>query len=87
MKSLFNSIFMERDPLTEQEMEEMNAIRDNSDNNFYDHKSVEICDAPVMKVSASFIRKSIQKGKAVKYLLTEKVHAYVEEMHFYKEKS
>ena len=37
-----------------------------------------------MKVSASFIRKSIKQGKDVRYLLTEPVHKYIEEMHFYK---
>jgi nicotinate-nucleotide adenylyltransferase len=41
-------------------------------------------DAPVMKVSASFIRKSITDGHDVRYLLSEPVYQYVKEMHFYK---
>ena len=52
---------------------------------FYKNKNVIVCeDVPVMKVSASFIRKSIKERKDVRYLLTEPVHKYIEEMHFYK---
>ena len=43
-----------------------------------------IAKAPVMKISASFIRHAIKEGKDVRFLLTEPVHKYVEEMHFYK---
>ncbi len=42
-------------------------------------------DAPVMKLSASFIRDAIKKGHDVRYLLTEPVFRYVTEMHFYKD--
>ncbi|GAB4376128.1 MAG: nicotinate (nicotinamide) nucleotide adenylyltransferase [Salibacteraceae bacterium] len=49
-----------------------------------DHPSVHIIDAPLMKISASFIRKAISEGKDVRYLLTERVEHYVKEMHFYK---
>lgn len=56
-------------------------------NNFAEHKNVTFCnDAPVMKISSSFIRKAISEGKDVRYLLTEPVHKYVEEMHFYEGK-
>jgi nicotinate-nucleotide adenylyltransferase len=37
-----------------------------------------------MKVSSSFIRQSIKEGKDVRYLLTEPVRKYVDEMNFYK---
>ena len=37
-----------------------------------------------MKVSASFIRKAIKEGKDVRYLLTEPVFKYIDEMNFYK---
>jgi nicotinate-nucleotide adenylyltransferase len=37
-----------------------------------------------MKISASFIRKSIKEKKDVRYLLTEPVWKYVDEMNFYK---
>jgi nicotinate-nucleotide adenylyltransferase len=48
------------------------------------HPNVIRMDAPVMKVSASFIRKSITDGYDVRYLLTEPVYQYIKEMHFYK---
>lgn len=47
------------------------------------HANITICDAPVMKISASFIRQSIREKKDVQYLLTEPVFNYVTEMHFY----
>lgn len=50
----------------------------------HSHPKVKICDAPVMKISSSFIRKAIKNNKDVRYMLTEKVADYVEEMHFYK---
>ena len=54
-------------------------------NNYSGHPNIIFCnDAPVMKVSASFIRQAIKEGKDVRYLLTEPVHKYLEEMRFYK---
>ena len=47
------------------------------------HANIHQVDAPVMKLSASFIRDAIKKGHDVKYLLTESVHKYLKEMHFY----
>jgi nicotinate-nucleotide adenylyltransferase len=70
--------------LTESELEEMNQIDSNSKPEVYNHANIILVDAPVMKVSASFIRKSIQDKKDVRYLLTEPVFKYVEEMNFYK---
>ncbi len=49
------------------------------------HQNIHFCgDVPVMKISASFIRKAIKEGKDVSYLLTQPVHKYVDEMNFYK---
>ena len=49
------------------------------------HKNVIICeDVPVMKISSSFIRKAIKESKDVRYLLSEPVFKYVDEMNFYK---
>jgi nicotinate-nucleotide adenylyltransferase len=70
--------------LTESELEEMNQIDSNSKPEVYNHANIILVDAPVMKVSASFVRKSIQDKKDVRYLLTEPVFKYVEEMNFYK---
>lgn len=49
------------------------------------HPNVIFCnDAPVMKVSASFIRQAIKDKKEVRYLLTEPVYRYIDQMNFYK---
>lgn len=40
--------------------------------------------APVMEISSSFIREEIKKGNDVRYMLTEPVYQYIQEMHFYK---
>jgi nicotinate-nucleotide adenylyltransferase len=48
-------------------------------------KRIIFCnEAPVMRVSSSFIRKAIKNKKDVRYLLTETVFKYVDEMNFYK---
>ena len=65
--------------LTEGEMNENSALPEVAN-----HKNVHLVDAPVMKVSASFIRNAIKENKDVRYLLTEPVYKYIEEMHFYK---
>jgi nicotinate-nucleotide adenylyltransferase len=62
----------------------MNQIDSNSKAEVYNHANIVLVDAPVMKVSASFIRKSIQDRKDVRYLLTEPVFKYVQEMNFYR---
>jgi len=70
-------------PLTKLELQEMDEISEEL-NDFAQHRNVCITDAPVMKVSSSFIRQAIKDKKDVRYLLTEPVYKYVEEMHFYK---
>ena len=55
-------------------------------NNLRAHPNVILCDdAPVMKVSSSFIRQAIKDGNDVRYLLTDPVHKYVTDMNFYKD--
>ena len=71
--------------LTEQEEDEVQEIGSRPDNQFRDLPNIHICnEAPVMKVSASFVRNAIKEGKDVRYLLTEPVRKYIEEMNFYK---
>ena len=71
--------------LTLQEEEEVQEIGNRHDNLLSDHPHVIICnEAPVMKVSSSFIRHAIREGKDVRYLLTGPVQQYIEEMNFYK---
>ena len=56
-----------------------------SSNDFDEHPNVVLLeDVPLMKVSSSFIRAAIQQGHDVRYLLTEKVYQYLDEMNFYK---
>lgn len=78
-----HSVYVYPRALTEQER---NELKDETkkENNLVQHKNIIVCDAPVMKVSASFIRNSIKEKKDVRYLLTEPVFKYVTEMNFYK---
>lgn len=49
------------------------------------HKSIQYCkNTPVLNISSSFIRNEIKNNREVRYLCTEKVNQYIEEMHFYK---
>ena len=72
--------------LTIQEMEEENMKGDEA---FYaqvrQHPHVDFYeDTPLMKISSSFIREAIRQKKDVRYLLTDPVFTYLDEMNFYK---
>ncbi|MES2627421.1 MAG: nicotinate (nicotinamide) nucleotide adenylyltransferase [Bacteroidota bacterium] len=41
-------------------------------------------DAPIVKISSSYIRQLIKDGKSAAYVLPEKVKQYVDEMNFYR---
>ena len=77
-----NSLYIYPRILTDEE-KESNEGSINNQNDLFTHPKVTICNAPVMKVSSSFIRKAIREKKDVQYLLTENVYNYVQEMHFY----
>lgn len=47
------------------------------------HPHVTMVDVPMMDISSSYIRHQIAARKDVRYLLTEPVHKYLTEMHFY----
>ena len=49
-----------------------------------DHPGVRYFDAPLMAISSSHIRRSIQAGHSVRYLVTEPVFRYLEESHLYR---
>ncbi len=71
--------------LTIQEEEEVQEIGHHPENGFKNHPNIIMCeDAPVMKVSSSFVRHAIKEGKDVRYLLTEPVRKYIDEMNFYR---
>ena len=49
------------------------------------HKNIVIAkDAPLMEISASFIRKAIKTGRDIRHYLPQNVWKYIEEMNFYK---
>lgn len=48
------------------------------------HYKVNDVDAPVMKVSSSFIRKALAEGKNVNFYMPSNVAKYVEEMNLYR---
>ncbi len=71
--------------LTIQEEVEVEEIGYLPENKLRDHQNVELCEeAPIMKVSSSFIRQAIKEGNDVRYLLTAPVHEYISEMNFYR---
>lgn len=43
----------------------------------YDHPNVRFVEAPLMDISATFIRKTIKNGHSVKYLLPAAVEEYI----------
>lgn len=49
------------------------------------HARVHLCkDVPVMNISSSFIRSAVKNGHDVRYLLSNAVFRYMDEMNFYK---
>lgn len=54
------------------------------ENDFFQHKNVNIINAPLMEVSSSFIRDAIKQGKDVRYFLPQKAYNYIDEMSFYR---
>ena len=49
-----------------------------------DHQSVKVLDAPLMQISASYIRKQIKEKKSVRYLVPDAVFDYLEKTTLYK---
>jgi nicotinate-nucleotide adenylyltransferase len=48
-----------------------------------DHLKVKFIDAPLIDISATFIRNAIQNKKDMRFMLPEAVFNYIEEMKFY----
>jgi nicotinate-nucleotide adenylyltransferase len=48
------------------------------------HSRIKILDAPLLDISASFIRKLIRERKSVRYLLPDAVAEYIEANHYYR---
>lgn len=43
-----------------------------------DHPRVRLCEAPMLDISATYIRECIRTGKSVRYLVPETVYEYLE---------
>ncbi|MCH7411054.1 nicotinate-nucleotide adenylyltransferase [Belliella sp. DSM 111904] len=49
----------------------------------FEHPNVRFVSAPIMDISATFVRSALQAGKSVKYLLPEKVEGYIRDKKLY----
>lgn len=49
-----------------------------------DHPSIQIWEAPLMQISASYIRRCLKKGLSVQYLVPDAVYEYLEGSGLYK---
>jgi nicotinate-nucleotide adenylyltransferase len=49
-----------------------------------DHPSIHLWEAPLMQISASYIRRCLQKGLSVQYLVPDAVYEYLEGSGLYK---
>ncbi|MEZ5018252.1 MAG: nicotinate (nicotinamide) nucleotide adenylyltransferase [Flavipsychrobacter sp.] len=45
---------------------------------------ITILEAPLLEISASFIRNQVKEGKSIRYLTTEKVWRYIDENNYFK---
>lgn len=73
------SIFVYPRIVTEQEL----MLASSEDKNIH-LPNVTITDTPILSISSSLIREMISNKKDVRYLLSEKVFTYLDEMNFYK---
>lgn len=48
-----------------------------------DHERITILEAPLLTISASYIRKQIKEGKSIQYLVPDKVWQYIDESTMY----
>lgn len=65
-------------------IQEKNEGIEGHETKLINHVNIVLADAPIMNISSSAIRDKIKTGKNVKYLLTEPVYKYVDEMNFYR---
>lgn len=51
--------------------------------NYAEHENIKIEEAPLLDISASYIRRLIKEKKSIKYLVPDKVYAYLQENPIY----
>lgn len=61
-----------------------NQIENNLHNEIKNCPNIKFCNAPMMDISASFIRNAIKSKKSVQYMLSNSVYTYIQQMNFYK---
>lgn len=49
-----------------------------------EHDKVTVFDAPLLEISASYIRQQIKQGRSIQYLVPDKVYDYIAESSLYK---
>ncbi|WP_236973774.1 nicotinate (nicotinamide) nucleotide adenylyltransferase [Membranihabitans maritimus] len=54
------------------------------ENQYQDRKNISLVEAPLMEISSTFIRKSLKKGKSVRYLVPDPVWAFLENSTLYR---
>ena len=59
-------------------------MESNNGGDLRQHYKVNYVEAPLMKISSSFIRKAISEGKKVQHFMPQAVADYLEEMNLYK---
>lgn len=52
--------------------------------NFKDHPKVKFIEAPLLDISATYIRKCLKEGRPIRYLVRDEVAEYIEWKGFYK---
>lgn len=65
-------------------IQEEKTVKIETGNALDKHENIQIVQAPIMNISSSFIRKAIKEKKDFKYLVSEPVYKYIDEMNFYK---
>jgi nicotinate-nucleotide adenylyltransferase len=48
------------------------------------HKNIKLVDAPLLDISASFIRRCIKERRSIEYLVTDEVYKYLAHSNLYK---
>ena len=51
---------------------------------FKDHPKIHFVEAPLLDISATFIRQNIKEGKSVQYLVPQEVYEYLSTSHLYR---
>ena len=52
--------------------------------NLATHPAIKIFEAPLMQISASYIRKCIREGHSIQYIVTQPVFEYINSSSMYK---